>query len=274
MKKIEAKLKDIPDELFQSIKDELLTYFVSMAACDARDKRVVPLGSGTLVKLRDRRFILTAAHVWDESKWARGILFGLRETEASFVIERKNLNPQLLPAAAQAEDGPDIALIELSPNDAGTFEARKSFLDLDMQRSSLGENPLKECNGLFAVVGIVGEKSEVVHREDGAVVANLRGDAFFGTLDKRTEVKGWDYLDLSADSSLPHVPDSFGGVSGGSVWQIDLQMKNGSIGWDRKRLFRGVPFYQLRPKEGVQVLRCNGPKALYEAAWKEFGLPS
>jgi hypothetical protein len=274
MEKVEVELKDIPDDLIRSIKDELLTYFVPMAACsDASEKKVATLGSGTLVKVGDRKFILTAAHVWDECKWAAGILFALKETETSFVIQRQHLHPILLFTDKESQYGPDLALLELSPNDAATIEARKSFLDLTVQRNGLDENPLKEDKGLFAVVGIVGEKSDVATREDGAVVANLRGDAFFGSLDKRTEFGDWDYFDLSANSSLPHVPKSFGGVSGGAVWQINLEMKDGAIFWDRKRLFRGVAFYELWPQEGTQVIRCNGPKALYEVAWRKFDLP-
>lgn len=270
---VDIALKDIPDELIVSIKDELLAYFVSLIACsDERDKKLIPLGSGTLVKIDDARFILTAAHVWRASERASGILISLKKTETSFVIDRKHLSARQLYTSGGF--GPDIALIEISVNDAATIGATKSFLDLKVQRDSLKENPLKEDKGLFAVVGMVGEKSEIRPRADGAIVARLGGDAFFGGLDGRKEMGSWDYFDLSANSSLPGIPKSFGGVSGGSVWQLDLGVQKGVITWDRKRLFRGVAFYEIYPEKGRQLVRCNGPKTLYELAWKEWNLPA
>jgi hypothetical protein len=268
---VEVPLKEIPDALIDAIKDELLTYFVSLTACsDESEKKLIPLGSGTLVKVVDAKFILTAAHVWKASEWASSVLISLKKTETSFVIQRKYLSAKLF--FVPGESGPDIALLELSPSDAATIGASKSFLDLKIQRDDLENHPLKEENGFFAVVGIIGEKTEIVPREDGAVVANLRGDAFFGVLENYTETEGSDYFDLTANSSLPGIPKSFGGVSGGSVWQLDLRVQNGSISWDRKRLFRGVAFYEFYEEKGRQLLRCNGPRTLYELAWQEWKL--
>ncbi len=273
MATIDIPLKAIPDELIVSIKDELLTYFVSLIGCsDEREKKLVPLGSGTLVKIGEAKFILTAAHVWEASEWASGLLISLKKTETSFVIERRYLAEKTI--FTRGPTGPDIALLELSAKDASTLGASKSFVDLNAQRENLKDHPIKEEKGFFAVVGIVGEKSEVRGREDGACVAMLHGDAFFGVLENYSVTEGADYFDLSANSSLPGIPKSFGGVSGGSVWQLNLDHKDGVITWDRKRLFRGVAFYELYPKEGQQLLRCNGPKTLYELAWQEWKLPT
>jgi hypothetical protein len=127
---------------------------------------------------------------------------------------------------------------------------------------------------LWAVMGVVGQSSQVTPRaETGLVVANIRGEAFFGVTCTADAHGGYDYLTTYAKTTLPGVPSSFGGVSGGGLWQIDLTMKKGTeaISWELH--FRGVAFWE-EPKPPDQIaIRCHGPRSIFEKAWAEWNLP-
>lgn len=54
--------------------------------------------------------------------------------------------------------------------------------------------------------------------------------AFYSAVQEAHEHDGYDYFDLAANLSLPGVPKSLAGVSGGGLWQIKLSMtKSGTI---------------------------------------------
>lgn len=68
---------------------------------------------------------------------------------------------------------------------------------------------------------------------------------------------------------LPGVPLSFGGVSGGGLWEIKLSMTSSKeISWDEKRYFRGVAFWQSEVSDGYRMIRCHGPKSSFEKTWE------
>jgi hypothetical protein len=58
---------------------------------------------------------------------------------------------------------------------------------------------------------------------------------------------GFDYIELGCDrSSSASVPDSFGGVSGGGVWKVEIDSPDGSAGSEilGEVILCGVAFYQ------------------------------
>ena len=70
------------------------------------------------------------------------------------------------------------------------------------------------------------------------------------------------------------VPSSFGGVSGGGLWEVGLSMeKSRAISWDGRRRFRGVVFWQSAISDGRRVIRCHGPQSIFEKVWELRALP-
>ncbi len=122
---------------------------------------------------------------------------------------------------------------------------------------------------------MVGQFSEVQrYPEARTIEANVKGRALFSGVRQTHWRNGYDYLDLSAKLELPDVPSSFGGVSGGGLWEVGLSMtKSGTISWDGKRQFRGVAFWQSSPCNGRRVIRCQGPLSIFEKAWGLLALP-
>src|SRR5207244_8585039 len=124
--------------------------------------------------------------------------------------------PKRLVADAYSEWGPDLALLEIPAHLVSSIKARKSFLNLAKRRSRFENHPPRVDKALWAVTGLVGESSVVAPRADISVVeANLHADAFFGVTCMPAEHSGFDYLTLRAKTTLPGVPSSFDGVSGG-----------------------------------------------------------
>jgi hypothetical protein len=130
--------------------------------------------------------------------------------------------------------------------------------------------------GLWAVTGMVGEFTEVQpNPEARTVTCHIYGEAFISAVQRTHEHNGYDYFDLGANLQLPGVPSSFVGVSGGGLWQINLSMaKSGTISWDGKRYFRGVAFWESEKTDGYRMIRCHGPKSIFEKAWDSWALPS
>lgn len=171
--------------------------------------------------------------------------------------------------------GPDLALLEVAPSYVSTIKTYKSFLNLSRQKAELAKYPPNIEKGFWAITGMVEEFSNVQHHpEIKTVTANVICRAFFSTIHKAHDHKDYDYIDAGAKLELPDVPLSFGGISGGGLWQVDLSMdKSGTISWDGKRHFRGVAFWQSKPSDGRRVIRCHGPRSVFEKAWTEWELP-
>jgi len=86
------------------------------------------VGSGTLVQFRDRRFILTATHVWQRLRKHDVIHFTMvRGMNHSSQIRREALTPHSLddiPYEDLTPTSPDLTLLELNPIDANRIETR------------------------------------------------------------------------------------------------------------------------------------------------------
>jgi hypothetical protein len=58
-------------------------------------------------------------------------------------------------------------------------------------------------------------------------------------------------------------PESFGGYSGGGLWQNLIEEKDGQIHWTRS-LLSGVAFHQSRFKDNRNIVRFSGRRCIYE----------
>jgi hypothetical protein len=123
---------------------------------------------------------------------------------------------------------------------------------------------------------MVGELTEVQPNPEARTVAcHIHGEAFISAVQRTHEHNGYDYFDLGANLELPGAPSSFAGVSGGGLWQVKLsKAESGTISWDGKRYFRGVAFCESEKTDGHRMIRCHGPKSIFEKAWDSWALPS
>lgn len=270
---------DVPQAALEQAREGIQAYLAPLLVIspDApKDRSPVSLaGSGTFVELAGRHYILTADHVWTRTEGWEELAIALAADGKPLGIPRKHLIPRRLGGPPYNEWGPDLALLEIPPHFVPTIKGRKSFVNLAKRRAMLSTRPPRLEKALWAVMGVVQEKSEVKPRtESGLVLVNIRGEAFFGVTCTADDRGGYDYLTTSAKTTLPNVPASFRGVSGGGLWEVGLTMRKstGEISWEREHHFRGVAFWEQPKPPNEIAIRCHGPRSIFETAWKEWGL--
>ncbi len=268
-------IEDIEQKVLDDAGLRLLDYLVALSALSPRNpqRHVKLIGFGTLVEIEGTHHVLTAAHVWHEAREAEEIGVALTVLPSTFSIPRDAVRAKTLWSHSDPEWGPDLALLELPRPFVPRIAAHKSFLNLPQQRRrAAAQAPaLGRC---WAVTGMVGEFSEVHGPAEGIVEARIQGRAFFSLIQGTHHSDGHDYFDVGAKVDLPGTPSSFGGVSGGGLWEIGLsQGRSGAILWDGKPRFRGVAFWQSPLAGGRRVIRCHGPQSVFERAWESWALP-
>lgn len=272
---MKLKLKDVPDDVLDDVAFQLKNYLVPICGLSplSTNHPFRFTGSGTLVRIDNAHCILTAAHVWTETRSMDEIGLVLTDHPSQFKIPNA-VKVKLAWDGKISEWGPDLALLELPSSVVPTIEAYKSFLNLVQQKEMLAAEALSD-KVPWVVTGMVGEFSKFAHHSDKRIVtATAEARALFSGLDQISQKNGYDYLDLIADLGLSEVPRSFEGVSGGGLWQIGLYRdKSERIAWDGKRYFRGVAFWQTEVSVGQRRIRCHGPQSVYEKAWGLWKLP-
>jgi hypothetical protein len=222
------------------------------------------------VEIEGSSYILTAAHVWQATRGVEQIGLVLTDQQSSFMMPRDSICAKELWKGEISQWGPDNALLKLAPAVISNITARKSFLNLAIQKEAITSYPPPTENGLWAVTGMVGEFSEFqLHPEAKTIEGHIHGTAFFSSVQQVHQQDSYNYYDLGANLQLSGVPSSFGGVSGGGLWEIKLSMtKSEKLSWDEKRYFRGVVFWQSEVSDGHRMIRCHGPKSIFEKAWE------
>ena len=274
---IDIPFKDIPQALLDEVGAGLQHYFVPILGL-ALDDRPYPLrliGSGTLVCIDRMHCVLTAAHVWQAAEEFPAIGLSLTSYESWFQIPRDHIVARTLGSEFLAF-GPDLALLELPSTSVGRIKAHKTFLNLMQQRQAFLTDPWELDRGIWVVTGMLGEESDIdTQPEERSVMANVQGRAFFSGARTTFKRNDWDYVDVSADLGLVGVPGSFGGISGGGLWQVPLALskKTNQLTWPGRKRFYGVAYWQTWPEENHRLIRCHGPESIFQTAWRAWGLP-
>ena len=214
--------------------------------------------------------------MWDAAEQFPTIGLSLTSYESWFPVDRKAIYARTLRGSSFGEFGPDLALLRIPPALVPRISAHKSVLDLSQQRQAFLTDPLALDSGVWALTGMSAAVSEVRARpEERTYEADVKGRAFFTGIAGTQEKDGWDFLDVGADMSLADVPPSFGGVSGAGLWQTPLSMskETGQISWTGKKRFIGVAYWQSPVRDGRRVIRCHGPRSLFQRAWAQWSLP-
>lgn len=270
---INISINDISQDLIEEITTGLSQYCVAIYAFypQGQNSPFRLIGTGTLVQVEGIYGILTAGHVWNQLDGSAEIGLTLTEYSSCFKIKYEHIYvvEKLLWNSEDEEWGPDLALIKLPPLHVSTIKARKSFLNLTKQHDEvdLNESTEKKC---WVAIGLVGEFSYATPSPDlNRTDVNARIFGFLSKIEVTHQNKGYDYFDLSVKTTLPGVPSTFGGVSGGGLWKVLLvKRKSGVVTWDEKPYLRGVAFWESPIMEGSRVIRCHGPRSIFEKAWK------
>jgi hypothetical protein len=260
LEEIEATLRDENSGLREMGGRRAGNFTVAMLAVANPELLLHPLslvGTGTLVTVNDVHYILTAAHVW-KAVQERGSMLGLtlaEDKDHEFLIPNVNIVASVTKYDPASVDwGPDLVFLRIPPERLGTLKAYKNFYNLSIERAS---RPL-DCIKTNAVIGTPGEMAEQWPR-----YAVLQVTAFFlETNPKRITRGNFDYLEYTVDMNFPGVPSTFGGVSGGGLWEIYFYFCEKTQKIETIERLIGVAYAETAVVQGHREIRFHGYESM------------
>jgi hypothetical protein len=227
-------------------------------------------GSGTLVTAGGIRAILTAAHVLsilpdDDSI---GLILPTRHSSGQVrhltTIDMRIAQKITIARGSDDAQGPDLGLLLLSDIDWSRFPSGKIFFNLSKRQENMMTQAHGVLRGVWCICGMVDEWTKQPSQ------ANPGNPGTFAGLFMPTIVTGerddgmFDYISVqAANNSSYQGPQSFGGCSGGGLWQ-GIVYETGEKSLEiRETLLSGVAFYQSWRENGRNTITCHGRKSIY-----------
>lgn len=256
----ETSVSDLPDSLIERHAVELGLYCVGFVNPGTNPPTL--LGSGTLVRASSHHGILTASHVVSTFQKLPEVGLVVALTRHALKVPVETLNCIFSPASESEGEGPDLAFVRIPDTNVGAILAVRSFANLNVHRDRAAS--LEKSRGLWSIVGFPAERSHL-KEQDGFLTLENRGHCGVGLPPEAYEIRGdFDYYQKKVIYSATNdVPQNYGGVSGGGLWQTEI-LKNDdgySIG---SRVLRGVAFYQSPRVESARQITCHGDSSIYE----------
>jgi hypothetical protein len=274
-KLIRVRLDSVPERVTEEVRRTTGDYAIPLVV------DYLPLGSGTLVQIDQSCGILTAEHAVNHPSKPH---LRLNYTGHPERLLRTAVGPfphdlsistnalRIVTSIRASEDyGPDLAFIAL-PAEAPflhELKARKSFYNLTVKTAERKAAALDDV-GFFALCGFPAVRDFTEAPSHGFTTVNgLYGYAMFTGPDKYEERNDWDYYEMGvSQESANEFERTFGGVSGGAVWRVEMQRREdaqlGSEYMSRITL-AGVAFYEMDDRDQKRFfVRSHGPCSIYE----------
>ena len=232
------------------------------AVSPSPDGEVLTLaGTGTLVTDGKAHYVLTAAHVWhDVLKRAEKVGISLRaDLYSQCLIERTSIVPSGPAIPNSWRDwGPDIIFLRIPEVRVGEINAFRGFYGLHCEEQSLYRG---EHTQAYLVAGTPAALGTYTQNRASVQVMG------FWAVKPPTYQKheGWDYFDAEARFRSPTDAQSFGGVSGGGLWKVQIYGDSSSDKIASTAILEGVAFYASKVSDGTGTIRCHGPKSIRRA---------
>lgn len=264
-------LAEVPRELIKEISEDLSDFLIGFVRVrdTATGQDAELAGSGTLIQVDDTYGILTAHHVMEclQRTGEIGLVLATRfGTEAHRYTIREEVIRWVKIARGRVDsEGPDLGMLILPPAEVGGLKALKSFYNLSLRREQILSNP-PHCNeGIWFLCGFAGELTAKKPPEAGfAHVKGFRGMCGAGGVKRQYSVGDFDYCDFEVGyGGISEPPESFGGFSGGGLWQVPLMRgANGEL-QAKERILSGVAFYQADRTGDRRIIKCHGYRSVY-----------
>jgi len=270
-----SHISDLPKDLIRDISAKIHLYSTGLIKVTKDEKgkeNAKLLGSGTLVQIEDTRGILTAQHVTQliSQDCSLGLTTHPDGIEHKNQIKSLHLNVVEIARPRKASEGPDLSFIGLPPVEANRIATTKVFYNLSKRRLALLSAPPDPNRGVWFIWGIPDEKTTNENSDrgfDSLRVFHVICGA--GGVNRTYSIIDHDYFEMNVSyARVSDVPMSFGGVSGGGLWQVPLfQRQTGDI-VSEDVLFSGVAFYQTEIKDSIRSIVCHGRKSIYQVAYE------
>ncbi len=256
---------DLPPGLLPSTMQEISNFTVGIV----RGNQL--LGSGTLIDIEKRRGILTAHHVAELVMRADedAIALIVANHPHRLCVRSSHLDHKVIGAPSSAKDWrPDLSFLGIGDQKLlGTLASKKSFVHLDKRsEEDFLAYPRREQYWWF----VAGFPAEFSHREMADQRWNVltRSNGLIGqaTFLHHSQQERFDYLRLRLHAPANGFPSDYGGVSGGGIWMVPLQMNpdEGPNTAKAKELFlAGVCCCQGEALPDGREVEGHGPLSLY-----------
>jgi hypothetical protein len=273
----ELSRSDLPQNLFAEMSNMIHTFSTSLikVSVDRNGKENIALiGSGTFVTVGNINGILTADHVvklLDNPLGSpKSLGLAIQKYAHKYTIDREYLKIYRIARGNVDSEGPDLAFISIPPAKLGTIRAEKSFYNLQRNRDRMLSSPPEPNLGVWAICGAPDiETTDEKPTQAFIEVKKYHSFCFFGGISRIYDVEKFDYLEIEAnDDCDPDIPESFGGVSGGGVWQVPLVRTSNGVMKPQEYLLSGVAFYQTKKSGSLRSIKCHARKSVYDAAYR------
>jgi hypothetical protein len=261
---------DLPAQLIEAIGTNIRPFTITFVQFDESRPEVTPspLGSGVLVSAGRSKAILTANHVLKKLPRDRRLCVFLGKTNTPHTLDIRGLDFREIAQGKTEADGPDLAAIVMAHSITGAIESKKAFYNLDLRRDDVLHRPFDLNQGVWIAQGYLEERNVVTLDADGR--GRTMGFYEFsgvGGPQSIHERDGFDYSDfpVSADSRASS-PKSWGGMSGGGLWQVPLVRKDGDLE-HRSPILSGVLFYQYETSDTQCGVKAHFRRSVYEVAY-------
>jgi hypothetical protein len=263
------RLGDIPREELETIGDEVNQCSTGLVAVNERNnvETAKLIGSGTLVQYGNVYGVLTAHHVAHSTAFTRCdrlILQLMVRRVHRFYIPRTSLRVVPVGVRTSRQDTPDICVIILPLSKVPDIRAKKMFWNLKAHQDEVLHRPHEIRKGMWVLWGCPDVYTQSDRKlEYSDRVMCLKGIAVFSAVDTEWTEDQFDYLEFPVGySASVDVPESFGGFSGGGLWQVPLLFKGDTIIHDRPVL-SGVAFYESDVVDNQRKITCHGRTSIY-----------
>ena len=267
----EIPIPELPEKLFEAIVQDLAHYSVGFVRVKdtPRGQDATLLGSGTCVTIGQTRAILTAHHVVKLLPQSGRLGLILSPNLQQYTVDTQGLVYREIARGMVDSEGPDLGALICASSIGAAIAAKKTFYNLELRREQLLHTPLDLENGVWFVHGFVDEKTwEEPGGDRYSLIKGFYNLSGAGAPEPPFSVGEHDYFAFPVGYGGQSVaPMSFGGMSGGGLWQVPiLRDEQGNLRHTTP-LLSGVVFYQEPIAENRCTVKCHGRRSVYGAAY-------
>jgi hypothetical protein len=264
-------ITEIPAAFIKEAVDRLAHYTVGFLRVDdtPSGQDLTLLGSGTLVLVENTHAILTAHHVIQALPRTGRLGLILEPTLHQHTVDTQALVYLEIARGDIDQNGPDIGAVVLAPSVASTIAAKKNFYNLTQRVKEALESPPELGHGVWFTEGFLDERTV----EEPPIGPFTKVKAFYcitgaGGPEESFIVDQHDYFEYPITvMGTPDAPQSFGGMSGGGLWQVQIIRDPSGMLRPKAFLLSGVVFFQGPTLENRCNIKCHGRQSVYKVAY-------
>jgi len=264
-------IKDLPPDLTSAVFENIAFYTIAFLRIDEGSGGGVPslLGSGVLVSIGSARAILTADHVVRALPTSGRITLFLGRTTQPHSVDVAALVPITVGRGKNESEGPDLAVVILAPHIGGAIAAKKTFYNLDLRRDRMINDPPELRDGVWFAQGFLEERTTVLPDPvEAGLTKYFYNFTGIGGPDSIEHAGVYDYVDYPVSfEARPHSPVSWGGMSGGGLWQVPLKREGDKL-VHLPPLLSGVMFYQHPTTPTTCGIKAHARRSIYVEAYR------